>query len=531
MIPGKTYAPEDLLSLAWGHKWLLLMPFVVGAVGATIWARYQPDRYRSETLILVVPQRVPDNYVRSTVTTRLQDRLQSINQQILSRTRLERIIQDFNLYPELRRTQFMEQVVDEMRKNINPQIVKGDAFKISYVSTNPRQAMLVTERLASLYIDESLRDREVLAEGTNQFLETQLQDARQRLIEHEKKLEDYNRRHAGELPTQMTSNLQGLNGAQMQLQAIVDSMNRDRDRRLNLERMQVDLTAQISPQSAPSDSDASPATIGSAPPPATATGSQLATARKELRVLELRLKPAHPDINRAKKVVEDLEKKVEAEAAAAELGIVIDSPKAAANPNDPVRRIQTVREEMAALDQQIKAKEAEETRLHGVIAAYQRRIEATPTRESELTELTRDYSTIQGMYRSLLGKNEEAKISANLERRQIGEQFKVIDPARLPEKPFEPDRIKITLIGAVLGLVLGVGMTAFLEYRDTTLKSDEDVLTALALPVLALVPVIRSAGELRQRRRRRLLLSLTSVATVLLSAVMMFVIWKWRSGV
>src|SRR5215212_1028257 len=152
MIPGKKYTPEDLLLLAWRSKWLLVVPLVLGGLGASVWARYQPDMFLSETLILVVPQRVPENYVRSTVTTRLQDRLQSMNAQILSRTRLERIIQDLNLYPELRRITFMEGVVDQMRKAITVQPVKGDAFRIAYASQQPRQAQKVTERLASLFI-------------------------------------------------------------------------------------------------------------------------------------------------------------------------------------------------------------------------------------------------------------------------------------------------------------------------------------------------------------------------------------------
>ncbi len=532
MLLQKSISLNDLL--AWRRKWLTVIPLVMCAVAAYAWARYQPDQYKSETLILVIPQRVPDQYVRSTVTTRLQDRLQSISQQILSRTRLERIIQDFNLYAELRRTEFMEDVVEEMRRNINPQIVKGDAFKISYVSTDPRQAMLVTERLASLYIDESLKDREVLAEGTNQFLETQLQDARQRLIEHEKKLEEYNRRHSGELPTQMTSNLQAMNGSQMQLQAIVDSLNRDRDRRLNLERMLVDLTAQM-PHASPSDAAAaSDSPASNQPGPSAPANPPLAAAKRQLQDLELRLKPAHPDIVRARKTVEDLEKKAEADAAAAELSALGRAPVAQAkgalapNPNDPVRRIQSVREEMDTLDQQIALKETEQTRLHAVIADYQRRVDATPTRESELTELTRDYSTIQAMYRSLLGKNEDAKISANLERRQIGEQFKVLDPARLPQQPFSPDRPKIVALGAFLGLSLGVGLVAFLEYRDTTLKTDEDVLIALALPVLALVPTMRTAEELQRLRRRHLLVSLTSAVTVVASVAAIFFIWKLK---
>jgi protein tyrosine kinase modulator len=245
----------------------------------------------------------------------------------------------------------------------------------------------------------------------------------------------------------------------------------------------------------------------------------------------LRLKPAHPDITRAKKLVEELEQKAEADAAAMELvGTPTDSTKVPPNPNDPMRRIGVARDEMITLDQQIAAKEKEEARLKKVIAEYQRRIDATPTRESELIELTRDYSTIQQMYRSLLTKNEDAKISADLERRQIGEQFRVIDPARIPQQPFSPDRVRITLLGALGGLTLGIGLIALLEYRDTTLKTDEDVLTALSLPVLALVPAIRSAAEQQRLRRRRLLLSITSAATVGIFAVALFVLFKsnWR---
>jgi polysaccharide chain length determinant protein (PEP-CTERM system associated) len=515
MIPGKTYAPEDLFVIGWRRKWLLVVPLVIGACAAATWTYFQPNLYRAETVIQVVPQRVPDNYVRSTVTTRLQDRLQSISQQILSRTRLERIIQDFNLYPEMRRTHFMEAVVEEMRGNINPQIVKGDSFKISYVSTDPRQAMKVTERLASLYIDESLKDREVLAEGTNQFLETQLQDARQRLIEHEKKLEVYNRQHVGELPTQLGANLQALNGAQMQLQAIVESINRDRDRRLTLERMLGDMS-----QLGDTASDDSPVT--SRKPAATPANKALEAARAQLSELERRLKPAHPDVARARRAVDELEQQAAATAAAAiESGAPADTvvSKAPPNPNDPARRITTIRNDIATLDEQLTAKLREEARLHGAIAQYQRRVEAAPTRESELTELTRDYSTIQQLYHGLLAKNEEAKISANLERRQIGEQFKVIDQARLPQVPFSPDRIRVTALGAFGGLVLGIGLVALFEYRDTTLKTDEDVLIALTLPVLALVPVITCAADLRLRRRRRLIVSLTSVTTVLAFAV------------
>src|SRR6185503_2219195 len=139
------------------------------------------------------------------------------------------------------------------------------------------------------------------------------------------------------------------------------------------------------------------------------------------------------------------------------------------------RQARVLKEELESLDSQIAAKETQQTRLKDQIAEYQRRAEAAPGRQSELTELTRDYATIQTLYSTLLGKNEEAKISANLERREIGERFRVLEPARLPVRPFSPNRPRIMSIGGLLGLALGLGLAALLEYRDTTLKSDDDV--------------------------------------------------------
>ena len=208
MIPGKTYTPEDYLAMAWRWKWIILVPFVLVTPLVAAWTYSLPDMFRSETLILVVPQRVPESYVQSTVTARIEDRLQSITQQILSRTRLERIIENFDLYPGQREVQVMEDVVVSMRNAIDVQLIKGDAFRVSFEYGEPQNAMKVTERLASLFIEENLRDREVLAEGTHQFLESQLEDSRRRLVEQEKTLEDYTRTYSNELPSQLEANLQ-----------------------------------------------------------------------------------------------------------------------------------------------------------------------------------------------------------------------------------------------------------------------------------------------------------------------------------
>ena len=211
------------------------------ALATVVVAHYLPNRYRSETVILVVPQQVPESYVRSTITTKIEDRLQSISQQILSRTRLERIIQDFNLYERERQVGIMEDVVERMRsRDIKVETLKGDAFRIAFIGDNPVTVMRVTDRLASHFIDENLRDREILAQGTSQFLTVQLEEARRRLIEQEQKLEVYRLQHSGELPSQAAGNLQQVQNLQVQVQNVVESLNRDVDRKLIIERALAD---------------------------------------------------------------------------------------------------------------------------------------------------------------------------------------------------------------------------------------------------------------------------------------------------
>jgi len=179
--------------------WLLVPTALAAAITATLSYRYLPTRYQSETLILVVPQQVPEAYVRSTVTTHIEDRLQTITQQILSRTRLERIIEDFNLYPEQRKTSDVESVVEAMRSSIAVRVEKGDSFRVAFISDDARTSMRVAQELGSLFIQENLRDREVLAEGTNQFLDAQIEDVRRRIVEKEFQLRGLRATTSGEL--------------------------------------------------------------------------------------------------------------------------------------------------------------------------------------------------------------------------------------------------------------------------------------------------------------------------------------------
>ena len=480
-----------------------------------------PNQYQSETLILVIPQRIPDSYVRSTVTMRIEERLRSLSQEIFSRTRLETVINEFDLYPELRATRPMESVVEHMRTKIQVDTVRDDAFKITYTAGAPRTAMIVTDRLASMFIDENTKDRSVGAENINQFLESQLDDSRQQLIEHEKKLEEFRRRYAGELPSQLQSNLQVIQGMQTQIQSVAESINRDRDRRLILEK---------------SAAEATSADPGDAVSLEALTGVSRA-ARRERSISSSRRAtscarwscgsgPSTPTSARRSARSPSSSARPSTRRRTSSARRARRPGRSSAGQLAREARLRTFQTEIEKLDRQIATKEADVARLRQSVSDYQRRVEAVPGHESELTDLMRDYDTLRNTYTSLLAKKEESKISANLERQQVSEQFKILDPARLPQKPFSPDRIKITLAGAGFGLMLGVVLGAFLEYRDTSLRSEDEILRTLVLPVLAAIPVMTAVSERGHRRK----MVVASAAGTVLAVVGIAALALWRLG-
>jgi polysaccharide chain length determinant protein (PEP-CTERM system associated) len=410
----------------------------------------------------------------------------------------------------------MEDIVERMRtRDIGIDIIKGDAFRVSYQASDPRVAMRVTERLASLFIDESLRDREVLAEGTSQFLSTQLDEARRELVLDENKLQEYQRQHNGELPAQMDSNMQGQHNAEMALQTLSEGLNRDRERRILLERQVTDI------MEAPDEKPAAAAGADKGEM-AQSLEDELKLAKQALLAVELKLKPEHPDVKKQRRTVDELEARVKAQQLD---GTLASRPTGAPVVLDLAKRkkLTDARAELENLDRQIQAKSSEAGRLSGLIAMYQARIEATPVRESELAALTRDYETLQASYRNLLQKKEESQISANLEKRQIGEQFKILDPARMPEKPASPDRPRLYLIALLAALVAGLGTAALAEYFDRTLRTEADVRAALNLMVLATVPMMRDTAKASMWRLRRVAMGAGAVTVVVVGAAV-----AWR---
>lgn len=505
MLPGKQYTPEDLLALVWRYRWYLVLPtLVTTAIGAAV-AFKMPNKYRSETLVLVVPQRVPGEYVRSTVTTRIENQVVTIREQILSRSRLERIVEELGLYPEERQRMPMEMVIDRMRSNVDTEIVRRDAFTVSFIAYDPEVAQRVTERLAGMFNEENMRDREVVAESTNQFLQTQLDDARRRLTEHERRVENYRMRHAGQLPEQVTANLQAIQNIEMQVHTLTQSLESDRDRKLLYERQIADLEA--TPELALSLPTPSP----SNPNAPMSTAQQLELAEATVRGLENRVTSEHPDLVRARAAADKLRRQLQSEPAPR--GANPDTPPRATSAAEIARRnrLTEFRAQLEAVDRQVAHKTEEERRLRAIIAGYRAKVEAAPTRETELVSLTRDYETLQQQYRGLLGKYEESKVAANLERRQIGEQFRILDPARVPERPFTPNRPIITAIGAAVGLMLGFALAGAIEFGNRSVRSVSDVILVCGIPVLATLPAL--TPQAGQSKRKRLFVWLLGAGT------------------
>jgi protein tyrosine kinase modulator len=537
MLPGRTYTPLDYAAMAWRRRWIIVASLIVCGYAALVVSSSLPDMFQSEMLIQVVPQRVPDNYVRSTVTMRTEDRLNTLTQQVLSRTALEALIRQMNLYPEQLQVRPLQDVIASMRSSIKvvPVITNGqgaDAFFVRFSYPDRAIATRVTEKLGALFIDLNAQDRGDLAQATDEFLESQLNETRAKLEEQEQKLEKFRQQNAGRLPTQLNFNMQAMQNTQMSIQALVESLARDRDRQVLQERVYNEALA-AQPIAAPVPNLS---TTPGQQDPNGATGltteQQLAAAREALARLQLRLKPEHPDIARTNRLIETLEERAKTEAAAkaaAPATDVVAAPVVLTQEQQARReRLAQMRAELDSLSRQIAFKEAEEQRQRGLLADYQKRIEEVPGVESEWVALTRDYDTQQAAYKDLLSKSEQSKVAVQLERRQIGEQFRVLDPARPPVRPTGITRLQVNAIGMFLGAVLGVVLSALLEFRDTTFRSSEDVFEVFKLPVIALVPSVLAESDRAKARRRRLYASAAVSLLVTAGAVGVWSLKLWK---
>jgi polysaccharide chain length determinant protein (PEP-CTERM system associated) len=540
MLPNKKLSLGMMFGLVGRRVWLIVIPPIVGLFIGLVFSSTIPDYYQSEMLIAIIPQRVPDSFVRSTITLRVDERLDEISVQVKSRTNLEQMITEMGLYPELRSRMPMEDVVAKMRNDLVVGLEPArrgprgpeppNAFHIRFTYTNAATAATVTQKIGALYVEQNSKGRGALARATASFLDSELDQARRKLEAQEAKLEDFRQKHGKELPTQLQTNLEAARGLQMQVQALVESIARDRDRKLMLERLYREASSEppVMTTSARTGGGAEQVTAGMS------LTRQLETAKTNLSALEARYTASHPDVVRTRSQIAELEQRIAAESKAASAATTATGRPATPDPVDPTEaaRRENLRQmlaEIESLDRQTTFKEGEEKRLRGEISEYHRRVEAVPGIESEWVSLSRDYDSNQLAYSELLTKAEAARVAVNLEEREIGEQFRIVDPAQVPVHPVTSLRPAVNGGGLLLGLLIGFGMTLFLEMRDSSYRTDADVIDVLSLPVLALVPGLVDEARRVRERKRKMILSAVGLACLAGMGYMTWALKLWNS--
>lgn len=493
----KKIKPEQIFEIILKRHWFIIIPFSISMIIGTILVVKLPRIYEAKTVILVQPQKVPSNIVQDIVSSDINARISTLSQQILSRSNLEKIIEDFGLYsgPEYEKM-FPEKKVESLEKLISVKVTQGgsknaaDSFSISFRGTDPQKVMQVTSSLASSFIDENLKIRESQAIGTNTFLEDELESMRKRLMETEQMLKNYRETNMGGLPEQLNSNLSILSNLNERMTSIQAEIIDARSRLSNLRGTEVE-TSPLSSNRTTETKDSETATL-----------EQL---REQLDVFKNRYTDSHPDVIRLKKRIADFEDQME------------KSPKKSASSSNfgsdrkqRPRYNQSFIQQRQIIKNEITRLELERDDITRQIAGYKKRVEDTPKREQELQTLQRDYDNISETYNSLLGRQLEAQIAVNMEKKQKGEQFRILDPARLPKSPVSPDMRKLFLVVMAAGIGIGGGLIVLLEFLDTSFKEPEEIEAFLNIPVLATLPTVVSESE-TLRNKKKMIASLVGV--------------------
>jgi len=499
--------PEQIVEIVLKWRWLIIIPFILSMVAGIYLALTLPKIYQSQTLILVEPQRVPSDFIRSVVSSDINERISTISQQIMSRTNLEKIISQFGLFsgPEAQ-DMYLEDKIESLRRRIDVKITSDrrkdtEAFAISYKGRDPETVMRITNTLATYFIDENLKVREAQAIGTSDFLQAELDIMRKRLSDMEESLKIFRTEHMGELPEQLETNLRVLERLQEELNAKQLSIR-------DAKQLQISLEKQITDERGVSAAEAAAAVQRASGAPATGE-LRLQQLNQQLADLQTRYTERHPDIIRLKKQIADAEKELAQPAGTDETG---NSQTAASGTAAPLsnaslsleRRLAEIRKEIGTLEFDI-------ANINKKIEAYQQRVEQTPKIEQELLSLRRDYDNIKNSYDSLLQRKLEAELAVNMEKKQKGEQFHILDPARVPTKPLEPDMQRLFLMACAAGFLIGGGVIFLLEYMNSSFRNPEQVEAGLDLKVVATIPLIETA---KYKWMKRINLGFTVVAVV-----------------
>jgi len=484
---------QDYWEMLSRRRWYLIIPFTLSVIISLVLCFVLPKTYRASTLIMVEQQKVPEDYVKSTVSTDIDARLGNIQQQVTSRSFLQSVINDLGLYKEGAK-ETPDALVDTMQQHVEVKVERGardiEAFSISYEGPDPRTVMLVTNKVASLIIEQNLKVREQFVEGTSDFLDSELNEIKAELETQETKIRQFKQKFMGELPEQTTANLRTLDRLQLEQQTLGEALSKAKERRAIL--------LESSSRPAPSESDRATADPLQAMTPA----QRLVRLQSELTDLQTRFTDKYPDVIRLKSEIAELETQLEADAAD------VKEP-GAGKTKDGDQKKGTVETEAVPRDDlqgqysqtllEIRHLEDRQKQIVAEMKAYEDRVENAPLREQQMLALMRDYESTKQHYQSLLDKKLNAQISENLEKRQKGEQFRILDPAVLPTTPYKPDLFRIVLMGLLAGLSSGGGAVYLRDMMDKSFKKAEEVESVLRINVLASIP---NLGESVKRGRK-----------------------------
>ncbi len=498
---------SDIKGMLRRHRWRFLILFFAGwlLVWGVSWLL--PSVYRSGTLILVEQPAVPEKYVVSNVDSDIQQQLNSITQQILSRTRLLTIIQHLNLYEQDRKRSSDDAAVEKMKKDIEIELVRSDdrklsAFNIYYSNSDPKTAQRATSELADLFITQNLEQRQERSENTTKFLEDQLDQARQSLASQEARVREFKDKHIGELPSQTATNLQILSGFQNELQAQQDSLARAKQQNTYLESLLSQYRALGQTGARPGDA---------VPGGLAAIDQELDRLKAQLADLSSHYTDKHPDVRKTKKQIARTEKM--REKFLADMNTRSSTDPTATSPSEPTSAaLLDLESQLKANRIEIKNHEAAIRDLQAKVGQYQARLNMAPVMEQQFADITRDYEQSKTNYDSLLAKKNESQMATNLERTQQGEHFRMLDPPNLPTRPYQPKRLMLCGVGLLVGIVLGGGASFGEEKLSGKLFSQREITKLVPYNVIAEIPAIETAQEQASHRRENWFLGIAATA-------------------
>ena len=485
MLGHRALSPEDYLAILKKRWWIIVVPAILLPIVAFAASFLVPPQYQSQTLVLVEQQKVPENYVQPVIAEDITGRLASLKEQILSRSRLQPILERFNLFAGEHAT--MDDRIDTMRKAIDIKPIRSEmahglpGFFVSFKAPDARTAQAVCEEITSMFVNENLRFRSAPTESTTAFPQQQLADAKRNPDDQDAKLAKFQQEYVGKLPGQEEQNMNMLNSLGSELSANSQAIDRMSQDKTLLETM---LAQQVREAST-----AVPETQRVAPQ---AQQTELQSLLSQEADLTARYTDDYPDVVSVKRKIRDLKHQMaQGNAAPA------STPSSPAAPAHDSTETQKLRLQIRAYDMQIAQRKRDESDLKGRMGLYQERISASPLVQEQFKTLTRDYETTKAAYDELLKKMNESKMATDLEHRQQGEQFNIMDAANLPDAPTSPKRPLFAAGGLILGLMLGFSIVGLMEYRNTALRSERDIWAFMRLPTLATISLLDEAQPTR----------------------------------